>query len=131
MKILLYSVTHLQYVTFIIQLIAVGWEYYAYHFSCKQYCWLIETKFPQYADRIKVIDCWTPATYAHRDNCYKGAYMRFITTATNRNAFLSSGIRGLRNVVLASHWLRYPGGVPTAAAMGRHAVRIIEKINGE
>lgn len=91
----------------------------------------IETKFPQYADRIKVIDCWTPATYAHRDNCYKGAYMRFITTATNRNAFLSSGIRGLRNVVLASHWLRYPGGVPTAAAMGRHAVRIIEKINGE
>ena len=91
----------------------------------------IETKFPQYVDRIKVIDCWTPATYAHRDNCYKGAYMRFITTATNRNAFLSSGIRGLRNVVLASHWLRYPGGVPTAAAMGRHAVRIIEKINGE
>lgn len=90
----------------------------------------IETRFPEYEGRLHLLDVWTPASYAKRINNYKGAYMRFITKATSTNAFLSSDVRGLRNVYLANHWLRYPGGVPTAAYMGKIAVKAIEKIEG-
>ncbi len=85
-------------------------------------------RFPQYEGKIHILDSWTPYTYAARNNCYHGAYMRFITTMTNRNAFLSSDVKGLGNVFLASHWLRYPGGIPTAATMGRQAIERIEKL---
>ena len=53
--------------------------------------------------------------------------MRFITTATSTNAFLSSEVKGLRNVYLANHWLRYPGGIPTAAYMGRQVIEEIKE----
>lgn len=86
----------------------------------------IITRFPHYANRLHLLDVWTPISYARRNNDYKGAYMRFITTATSTNAFLSCEIRGLRNVFLANHWLRYPGGIPTAAYMGKLAVKSIE-----
>lgn len=90
----------------------------------------IEARFPEYEGKLQVLDIWTPASYAYRLNDYKGAYMRFITTAVNRNAFLSTEIRGLSNVYLASHWLRYPGGIPTAAYMGKLAVNQIEELEG-
>ena len=54
--------------------------------------------------------------------------MRFITTATSTNAFLSSEVKGLRNVYLANHWLRYPGGIPTAAYMGRQVIEEIKEL---
>lgn len=88
----------------------------------------IITRFPLYEDRLHLLDVWTPVSYARRNNDYKGAYMRFITTATSTNAFLSCEIRGLRNVFLANHWLRYPGGIPTAAYMGKLAVKEIEEL---
>lgn len=87
----------------------------------------IETRFPEYVGRLHLLDVWTPVSYARRLNDYKGAYMRFITTATSSNAFLSSEVKGLRNVYLANHWLRYPGGIPTAAYMGKQVIDEILK----
>lgn len=81
----------------------------------------IESHFPKYKGKINILDIWTPYTYFHRNNCYKGAYMRFITTFTSRGAFIPCDIKNLRNVFLASHWLRYPGGIPTAVTMGKVA----------
>lgn len=88
----------------------------------------IETRFPEYEGKLHLLDVWTPASYAIRNNDYMGAYMRFITTATSPNAFLSCEVRGLRNVFLANHWLRYPGGVPTAATMGKQAIKEISEL---
>lgn len=87
----------------------------------------IESRFPEYEGKIHILDVWTPYTYSHRNNCYKGAYMRFITTATNRNAFMDNDIKGVDNIYLASHWLRYPGGVPMAALMGKVAIERIKR----
>lgn len=89
----------------------------------------IETRFPEYKGKINILDIWTPYSYAHRNNNYKGAYMRFITTATNANAFIPCDIKFLRNVFLAGHWLRYPGGIPTAATMGKVAAERIKNID--
>ena len=87
----------------------------------------IEKRFPEYEGKLTLLDVWTPETYANRNNCHMGAYMRFITTFTSRIAFLPSDIKGLGNVFLASHWLRYPGGIPMAAAMGKNAIDKIEE----
>ncbi len=88
----------------------------------------IEKKFPQYEGRLKLLDSWTPVTYERRNNNYCGAYMRYITTVATSKAFLRCDIKHLGNVFLASHWLMYPGGIPTAATMGKAAVERIKKM---
>jgi phytoene dehydrogenase-like protein len=83
-------------------------------------------RFPAYEGRIHLLDSWTPYSYALRNNDYKGAYMRFLTTPFNRNAFLPYEVKGLDNVYLAGHWLRYPGGLPTAVTTGKVVVQRIQ-----
>lgn len=86
----------------------------------------IESRYPEYKGKIHILDIWTPFTYYQRNNSYKGAYMRSITTITSKEAFIPCDIKRLRNVFLASHWLRYPGGIPTAVTIGKVAAsRII------
>lgn len=84
--------------------------------------------FPQLDGRIEVIDCWTPSTYERYCNAYCGSYMSFVTTKNSKNQALNGNIKGLDNVVIASQWLQSPGGLPTAAAMGKFAIqRILKK----
>lgn len=85
----------------------------------------ILSRFPHYEGRLTLLDTWTPYTYQRRNNDTHGAFMRFITTAFSSNAFLSCEIGALKNVYLAGHWLRYPGGVPMAALTGKEAANLI------
>ena len=89
----------------------------------------IVKKYPQYDGKMEILDTWTPYTYASRNNDTNGSYMRFITTAVSRKANMSAEVRGVENVFLAGHWLRYPGGLPMAALTGKAAVEIIEEKN--
>lgn len=91
----------------------------------------IETHYPAYKGKIHLLDVWTPFTYFNRNNCYKGAYMRFITTVTSRGASIPCDIKNIRNVFLASHWLRYPGGIPTAVVMGKVAAHRIISVDNK
>ena len=88
----------------------------------------IINKFPQYEGKIKVLDTWTPYTYARRNNDTNGAFMRFITTAISRKSSIPSEVKGVDNVFLASHWLRYPGGLPMAAHTGKIAINMIDEV---
>jgi phytoene dehydrogenase-like protein len=85
----------------------------------------IIAKYPQYDNKIRIIDVWTPYSYLKRNNDTNGSFMRFITTALSVNAFLPQEILGIDNVFLAGHWLRYPGGLPTAAQTGKDAINLI------
>jgi phytoene dehydrogenase-like protein len=88
----------------------------------------IETRFPGYKGKIHILDVWTPVTYNRYCNSYYGAYMSFIQTKGSKTTNFSGNIKGLRNVILASQWLMAPGGLPTAAVMGKFAVdRIVKK----
>lgn len=88
-------------------------------------------EYPFLEGKIRVIDVWTPITYTKYCNSYKGAYMSFVTTKTAKSITVPGVIRGIDNVMLASQWLMGPGGLPTAAAMGKFAAwRIIKKKNG-
>lgn len=85
-------------------------------------------EYPFLEGRIRVIDVWTPITYTRYCNSYKGAYMSFVTTKKAKSITVPGVIKGIDNVMLASQWLMGPGGLPTAAAMGKFAAwRIIKK----
>ena len=85
-------------------------------------------EYPFLAGKIRVIDVWSPMTYTRYCNSYKGAYMSFGTTKQAKSITVPGVVKGLPNVMLASQWLMGPGGLPTAAAMGKFAAwRIIRK----
>ncbi len=88
----------------------------------------VEKEYPFLAGKIRVIDVWSPMTYTRYCNSYKGAYMSFVTTKQAKSITVPGVAKGLDNVFLASQWLMGPGGLPTAASMGKFAAwRIIKK----
>lgn len=84
-------------------------------------------KFPHLAGKIRILDCWTPATYTRYCNSFSGAYMSFVVTKNAKSLTVPGKIKGLSNVFIASQWLMGPGGLPTAASMGKFAAYRIEK----
>lgn len=84
--------------------------------------------FPKLNGKIEVLDCWTPTTYKRYCNAYCGSYMSFVTTKNSKNQAFKGNIKGIDNVLIASQWLQSPGGLPTAAVMGKFAIqRILKK----
>ncbi len=84
--------------------------------------------FPDVKDSIELLDSWTPLTYERYCNAYHGSYMAFITKKNVKPHTVKGEIKGLSNVLIASQWLMSPGGLPTAAAMGKFAIqRILKK----
>lgn len=87
-------------------------------------------EYPFLEGKIRVIDVWSPMTYTRYCNSYQGAYMSFVTTKQAKSITVPGVIKGIDNVLLASQWLMGPGGLPTAAAMGKFAAwRIVKKKN--
>lgn len=82
-------------------------------------------RFPQIAGKVRILDVWTPVTYHRYCNSFHGAYMGFIVTKNAKNKTVAGKIKGLPNVFIASQWLMGPGGLPTAAAMGKFAAQRI------
>lgn len=88
----------------------------------------VEKEYPFLTGKIHVIDVWSPMTYTKYCNSYMGSYMSFVTTKQAKSITVPGVVKGLDNVFLASQWLMGPGGLPTAAAMGKFAAwRIIKK----
>ena len=89
-------------------------------------------EYPFLEGKIHVIDVWSPMTYTRYCNSYKGAYMSFVTTKQAKSITVPGVVKELDNVLLASQWLMGPGGLPTAAAMGKFAAwRIMKKESRE
>lgn len=78
-------------------------------------------QFPELKGKIRILDAWTPATYDRYCNAYRGAYMSFVITKGAKNVTVPGCLKGLKNLFIASQWQMGPGGLPTAAAMGKFA----------
>lgn len=86
-------------------------------------------EYPYLEGKIRVLDVWSPMTYARYCNAYRGAYMSFVTTKQAKSITVPGVVKGIDNVFLASQWLMGPGGLPTAAAMGKFAAWRIQRKN--
>ncbi|MBO4353982.1 MAG: NAD(P)/FAD-dependent oxidoreductase [Clostridia bacterium] len=88
---------------------------------------LIVDKFPLLRGKIFCIDAWTPATYHRYFGAETGSYMSFAFSAGYIPRYVKNDVPGLKNVILASQWLKAPGGLPTAAESGKRAIETIMK----
>lgn len=89
---------------------------------------VIETKLPKCKGKIARLDVWTPATYARYTGAETGSYMSFILQKNTFPRRIKSTVKGVKNVVLATQWQQSPGGLPTAAALGKQAVEEIVRL---
>lgn len=90
----------------------------------------IERRFPTCENKLRLLDCWTPVTYERWCNAYKGYNQAYMPTKQSRKESPSPYVEGLDNIVLAGQWLSPPGGLPSAAIVGKFAVqRILHKEN--
>ena len=87
--------------------------------------------YPVLRGKVRILDIWTPMTYRRWCNSYSGAYMSFVVTKGAKETRVPGVIKGIPNVYIASQWLMGPGGLPTAAAMGKFAAWRIAKKYGK
>lgn len=83
--------------------------------------------FPELADRLILLDTYSPYTLTKWCGAYKGAYMSFFEQKGYKSLTAKNSIKGLKNVFLASQWLTTNGGLPTAVTSGRFAAMCIVK----
>ena len=83
--------------------------------------------FPSLDGHLRLIDCWTPATYRRFTGADTGSFMSFAFGAGVPPRALSPSVDGLDNVYLASQWLTAPGGLPLAAECGKRAAKAIDR----
>ncbi len=88
---------------------------------------IITKKFPKLKGKIKCLDVWTPATYQRYTRSEMGSWMSFVLPKNRLPRRISGEIDGLTNVVLATQWQQAPGGLPTAADMGKRAIEQITR----
>ena len=84
-----------------------------------------ERAFPQLAGKLGIIDSWTPATFERYLGAPCGAYMGHAITGGALPYRHSAHMRAAENLLIASGWQQAPGGLPTAARMGRRAIEYI------
>lgn len=86
---------------------------------------MLEERVPSAKGKMKVLDIWTPQTYARYTNATRGVYIGFIITKKGSFLKLSGELKGLKNVFLAGQWLTTPHGLPMAMTSGKFAVQRI------
>jgi phytoene dehydrogenase-like protein len=82
----------------------------------------METRFPEMAGKLKLLDVASPQTYERYCNAYRGAFMAFWPTLKGKQLAHSGQIRGLDNFVLSGQWLQPPGGLPIALITGKDTI---------
>lgn len=84
-------------------------------------------RFPQLKGKITLLDCWTPLTYTHYFNSYKGSYMTFGITNKIRLSSIPCKIKELKNAYLSTQWQTLFGGLPNALMQGKKCATTILK----
>jgi phytoene desaturase len=82
----------------------------------------LETRFPERAGKLTLLDVVTPKTFERYCNAYRGAFMAFIPTVTGAAMAHTGRIKGLDNLHLSGQWVQPPGGLPVALITGRDTI---------
>ena len=90
----------------------------------------IIAKFPQYENKITLLDIATPYTLYRYNNASRGSYMGFLFNKRS-NMYVHNGkVSGLKNFYLSGQWMQCPGGLPLALSCGKFTIqRICKKEN--
>lgn len=83
--------------------------------------------FKIFENKISILDCWTPLTYTHYFNSYKGSYLCFGLTKKFSIKSISPKIPFCKNAYLSTMWQRQFGGLPVALQCGIECAKAIKK----
>ena len=89
-----------------------------------------ENVFPSLKNKLSLLDVWTPATYRDYFNSAAGSYMSHAFTSGAVPNFTDNKVKEISNLILATQWLRAPGGLPNAAESGKRAIETINAAAG-
>lgn len=92
-----------------------------------QMAFAIGDAMPELAESLEPVDFWTPATYHDFFGSRAGAYLSNAFTPSASLRPLPASLPGIRNLSLATQWLRSPGGLPIAALSGLKAIETTER----
>lgn len=89
----------------------------------------IEERFPEYKDKLSVLDIVTPLNFGRKFNSYKGCVGSYVITKTSiENPYLSPYVKGISNVFIAGQWIDNSFGLLSTAITGKFALqRILKK----
>lgn len=87
-------------------------------------------KYPEFADKLEVIDVITPCTYERYLNSRHGSFQGFVHTSEGKTLSEKGVIKGLDNFLLSGQCIFHSGGMPPAAITGRFAAQRICKKDG-
>ena len=90
---------------------------------------ILEEEYPVLKGKISLLDAWTPATYHRYFGQESGAYMSNILTKLRFQTNASQKIKGVKNGLIASQWLKSPGGLPIACEQGYTAILNLNKLS--
>lgn len=87
----------------------------------------MDARYPGFARDIDVVDVATPLTFERYTSNWKGTFMTWQLTPEfeRRYGYVRKTIPGVSNLFVASMWTMPPGGLPSAAMVGRHVVQLI------
>ncbi|MEG0170231.1 phytoene desaturase family protein [Anaerorhabdus sp.] len=84
-----------------------------------------------YTDDLEELDVVTPKTYINYVNAYKGSFMSYPMTATNKQVMIMNNALPIKNIMLASQWQMMPGGTPVAVVQGKFAIQSIQNLESK
>ena len=90
----------------------------------------VEYAYPKLRNKLKLLDVWTPATYNGYFNSVCGSYMSFAFSKRTLPPKAGNRVKGAVNLILATQWLRSPGGLPNAAESGKAAIETVNSMSG-
>ncbi|HAK60756.1 MAG TPA: NAD(P)/FAD-dependent oxidoreductase, partial [Nitrospiraceae bacterium] len=90
---------------------------------------ILDKRFPGLAGQVEMRDVATPTTYVRYTGNWKGSDKGWLVTPATwqYGRAMQKTLPGLRNFLMAGHWVVPGGGIPTAAMSGRHAIQILCK----
>lgn len=90
---------------------------------------LLDEWFPGLAGQVEMRDVATPTTFVRYTGNWKGSFEGWmVTPATWRiGRVMKKTLPGLRNFIMAGHWVEPGGGLPAVALSGRNVIQILCK----
>jgi phytoene dehydrogenase-like protein len=86
---------------------------------------LLEQRFPGIGAQIEMRDVATPLTIERYTGNWRGSSIGWDLAPRTFMARIPKTLPGLRNLVMAGHWVEGGGGVPFVAISGRNAIQLI------
>jgi phytoene dehydrogenase-like protein len=85
----------------------------------------LDRRYPGLAEQVEMVDVATPVTFHRYTGNWRGSFEGWLATPKTFRTRIRKTLPGLDGFYMIGHWVEAGGGLPPAAASGRHVVQIL------